>query len=161
MTSIRKALLERQTSLTMNEEELIVNHSTMLFLVSYKNNFQIIPQVFNESFRVVMFNSPDIKVLLKVGLVQNGFTDCDEIVSNISEFLDKLQGIFHAFSSGFKYQKLQSFLNSSMRSYKDLVSLEKEKKDFPEQDPVEDTASEEEDLDITLTEAVLKKVIGK
>ena len=127
MASIQKALLEKQTSVIINQEEMIINQSTMLFLISCGNNFQCIPHIVNDHFRIVMFTPPDTKMLLEVGLMQSGMSACGSIIPSVSGFLSKVEGIFHVFSFGFHQQRLDTIISCFQRCYKEMVLLESKK----------------------------------
>lgn len=121
LTSIKEALIEKTSSIFINNEEVQLSPSTMVFSLSHENSFNPLPGDLKKLFRVVSYNSPDTLKLLEIGLVECGILLTQTITPKIRSFFSLLTNMFEGFSAGFGEKKIAEFLQCVQENFKDIL----------------------------------------
>ncbi|XP_057302207.1 uncharacterized protein LOC130636487 isoform X2 [Hydractinia symbiolongicarpus] len=108
--TIHHALTNKQTSITIKQDEITMNPEAMVFGFSSYETYSDIPKCISEHFRIVTYVSPNPKHIIEVGLYNSGMVLSRLLAENIAMFLSTISQIFPCFSMGFGVARLNSLI---------------------------------------------------
>lgn len=108
--TIHHVLINKQTSITIKQDEITINPEAMVFGFSSYQTYSDIPKCISEHFRIVTYVPPNPKHIIEVGLFNSGMVLSRSLAENIAMFLSTISQIFSCFSMGFGVARLNSLI---------------------------------------------------
>jgi len=123
LTAIQHALKANQTSVAINNDDVILLKTTSIFGISHSSSsaYQPLPDKMQKLFQMIPYTQPDVQKLIEIELIKSGMLLARGLVPRIHSFLVLLTEMFPVFSTGFGEERIISLTTSIHENFKEIL----------------------------------------
>ena len=123
LTAIQHALQTKQSSVTINNDDVTLLKTTSIFGISHSSSLECkpLPDEIRKLFQTIPYTQPDVQKLIETDLVKSGMLLARGLVPRIHSFLVLLTEMFPVFKNGFGEEKIRSLTTSIHENFKVIL----------------------------------------